>query len=1034
MPRVSVIIPVLNQSESLKKAIDSTLGQTFRDLEVIVVADGSIKNLSPVVEQYSNHPKFHFIKKPHGGVASAMNAGILRARGEYICWLSSDNYFMPYKVAHQLKCFEESPGLGVVFTDAYIINDYSGIVISVWESPHDPSLPISLALFAPSFIMRSTAMISRECFEKIELFNEDLKYSPELEWWFKAAERYEFKHLNYPTAKLLRSSVDKKTNPLLLQEESRIIAQSLTLPQVGKAIGERLPVSGGLVPVADALIQRKLFNFARTLLSKALESSPSSFDAYQGLGRCHLSEGNYSLAVEAFEKAARIDPESCEIHYFLGRSLDRAENLEGAIQEYRRAISLGAAHSADLYNSLAMALSRKGNREEAEETFRRSLDDGLPVKEPELLLEAALFCFERKNYEISLKLLERLNEIDEEKREAYLYRGLCHFHLGNYQQSAAMYVQALNRGLQTPQILDHFASSLDKMGWGPYAETMWKMALQKDPGYLPARTNYAEYLTGSTRKKRKPLNMAFVLPEFAGRESFEGRSKYTYPYKIARALVENGHSLWIFCAEANPSRSEFSVISEGCDGITVSRVNLPNRKPFQELENKPLNEIFKAWLRYHSFDLVHFHHTFFLSLDLPSVAKELGLPCFLSLYDFWNICPRINLINPKQGGVSPLPLDLERCASCLEDLAQPKGKDEMITFLKKRLSVTAEIFAKIDAVFCPSEFVRRVFQDGQGIQGNYLVMPPGIQQFDILPGAVREREKVRFGYIGDSHSLKDLPTLLKAFKSLSSHAELFIYGKIQEDARNLMKLSPEIENLKLVDKEAQQSELPLIFSEVDVLIIPSFMESFCIEAREAFMSKVPVIASRAGDLPEIVEPGVSGFLFEPGNEKELAEKMKAFLDDPWLLRRMRASLPRVISLEENALQLEEKYLEILAKRGESGKGITDGADGTRLRIQKYERNEAALADLPEALQGSAQGCETYFQLGRIAKMRGLFQEALNFWEKVVDLQPRHKEAWCQIGYLLMEHKEVQLARGSFLKALEVDSSYEPARRALEELS
>ena len=92
---VSVIIPIYNVEKYLKKCIESVINQTFSDLEIILVNDGSTDNCKEICEDYkSKDNRIKFIHKSNGGLSSARNAGIQVATGDYYTFIDSDDYIM----------------------------------------------------------------------------------------------------------------------------------------------------------------------------------------------------------------------------------------------------------------------------------------------------------------------------------------------------------------------------------------------------------------------------------------------------------------------------------------------------------------------------------------------------------------------------------------------------------------------------------------------------------------------------------------------------------------------------------------------------------------------------------------------------------------------------------------------------------------------------------------------------------------------------------------------------------------------------
>lgn len=102
-PLVSIIIPVYNGSKFMQEAIDSALAQTYSNIEVIVVNDGSKDNGATERIALSYGKRIRYISKENGGVSSALNKGIENMHGEYFSWLSHDDKYLPDKIKTQME-------------------------------------------------------------------------------------------------------------------------------------------------------------------------------------------------------------------------------------------------------------------------------------------------------------------------------------------------------------------------------------------------------------------------------------------------------------------------------------------------------------------------------------------------------------------------------------------------------------------------------------------------------------------------------------------------------------------------------------------------------------------------------------------------------------------------------------------------------------------------------------------------------------------------------------------------------------------
>ena len=98
LPLVSIIIPVYNGADYVAEAIDSALNQTYKNIEIIVVNDGSNDNGKTEKIVLSYGEKIRYFSKENGGVSSALNIGIANMKGEYFSWLSHDDMYLPSKI------------------------------------------------------------------------------------------------------------------------------------------------------------------------------------------------------------------------------------------------------------------------------------------------------------------------------------------------------------------------------------------------------------------------------------------------------------------------------------------------------------------------------------------------------------------------------------------------------------------------------------------------------------------------------------------------------------------------------------------------------------------------------------------------------------------------------------------------------------------------------------------------------------------------------------------------------------------------
>jgi len=129
---VSVVIPAYNQSQYLAAAIRSALAQTYEDIEVLVVDDGSTDDTRRVATSFDDS-RVRYIYQNNAGLAAARNTGIRHARGSVLTFLDSDDLFLPEKLALLCGTLDANPRLGMVAGQAILIDELGEPLGEVFE-------------------------------------------------------------------------------------------------------------------------------------------------------------------------------------------------------------------------------------------------------------------------------------------------------------------------------------------------------------------------------------------------------------------------------------------------------------------------------------------------------------------------------------------------------------------------------------------------------------------------------------------------------------------------------------------------------------------------------------------------------------------------------------------------------------------------------------------------------------------------------------------------------------------------------------
>lgn len=201
MPKVSVNIPCFNGEKYIRQAIESVLSQTFGDFELIIVDDGSTDSSAKIINSFSDG-RIRYFYKGNEGLAATRNFALRESRGEFIALLDQDDTWLKDKLGKQLELFEKESGTGVVFSDAYILDDEKIRAKTYFKCcrPKRGQVFEELLLGYSNFIPLPTVMLRRKVFDKVGLFNIRYRLAEEWEIFLKAAREFAFDYVDEPLA------------------------------------------------------------------------------------------------------------------------------------------------------------------------------------------------------------------------------------------------------------------------------------------------------------------------------------------------------------------------------------------------------------------------------------------------------------------------------------------------------------------------------------------------------------------------------------------------------------------------------------------------------------------------------------------------------------------------------------------------------------------------------------------------------------------------------------------------------------------
>ena len=195
-PLVSIVIPVYNGTNFMREAIDCALAQTYKNIEVLVVNDGSTDNgaTDKVAKSYGN--KIRYIYKENGGVSSVLNVAIQQMRGEWLSWLSHDDLYYPNKIEKQIsfinKLIKETENIDlnkIAIHTATESIDKDGNVIRVPSFKGIPEKENTIDVILDNIytyrLSGCSFLLPAKCFKDVGGFREDIRTVSDVEFWYR---------------------------------------------------------------------------------------------------------------------------------------------------------------------------------------------------------------------------------------------------------------------------------------------------------------------------------------------------------------------------------------------------------------------------------------------------------------------------------------------------------------------------------------------------------------------------------------------------------------------------------------------------------------------------------------------------------------------------------------------------------------------------------------------------------------------------------------------------------------------------------
>ena len=198
LSKISVITPSYNQAQFIEATLKSVLDQDYPNLEYIVVDGGSADGSAEIIEKYADRLAY-WVSEKDGGQSHAINKGLQRATGDILCWLNSDDVFLPGTLAFVAKQLADGAGAHAIVGDCSILylDERPSVIVKGGYTGHQQLLKFweGYAMHQPAIFWR------REVFEKVGLLDESLHYIMDFDYWTRISKEFGFRAVNRTLAR-----------------------------------------------------------------------------------------------------------------------------------------------------------------------------------------------------------------------------------------------------------------------------------------------------------------------------------------------------------------------------------------------------------------------------------------------------------------------------------------------------------------------------------------------------------------------------------------------------------------------------------------------------------------------------------------------------------------------------------------------------------------------------------------------------------------------------------------------------------------
>lgn len=225
--RVSVVVTCYNYARFLRESVESVLGQTYPDCEVVLVDDGSTDETPEVAARWGDDPRVRYVRQANAGQAAAKNHGIRLAREPLVAFLDADDRWDRTKLAKQVPLFAR-PAVGVVYARGLFLDGSGNTRVPATVRRHGGARAgrVTTALLYDNIVPFSSAVVRRELLDQVGGFDENLAMAIDWDLWLRLSRLCEFDWVDEPLLHYRVGHGDQMSRQILVRLEccERILA------------------------------------------------------------------------------------------------------------------------------------------------------------------------------------------------------------------------------------------------------------------------------------------------------------------------------------------------------------------------------------------------------------------------------------------------------------------------------------------------------------------------------------------------------------------------------------------------------------------------------------------------------------------------------------------------------------------------------------------------------------------------------------------------------------------------------------------